>query len=276
MQYLLYHFLPFLSSPTPLSPLVPPVISHVPRRLNSQSKETSTDTAEAKDKGFKAFQLNYLAVYLLAMLSDWMQGPYVYALYKSYGFTTSQTAQLFVMGFASSGLVGTFVGALSDKYGRKKMCILFAVCYILSALTKTIPSFEVLALGRFLSGVATSLLYSAFEAWMVCEHFKRGYSSEQLSDTFSIATASNGIIAVVSGLFAEQLVNTFGFVSPFLFIILPLSILIILVLQWPENYGDASRDVYSTLNSAVQVMKNDRRIVLLGGAQAAFEGSMCT
>ena len=36
---------------------------------------------------FKAFQRNYLLVYYLAMMSDWLQGPYVYALYSSYGFS---------------------------------------------------------------------------------------------------------------------------------------------------------------------------------------------
>jgi hypothetical protein len=31
-------------------------------------------------------------------------------------------------------------------------------------------------LGRVLGGVATSLLFSAFESWLVAEHFKRGFS----------------------------------------------------------------------------------------------------
>jgi hypothetical protein len=35
---------------------------------------------------FASFQKNYLVVFLLAMFSDWLQGPYVYELYVSYGF----------------------------------------------------------------------------------------------------------------------------------------------------------------------------------------------
>ena len=31
---------------------------------------------------FSQFQSNYLIVYLLAMFSDWLQGPYVYELYE--------------------------------------------------------------------------------------------------------------------------------------------------------------------------------------------------
>lgn len=30
--------------------------------------------------------------------------------------------------------------------------------------------------GRVLGGIATSLLYSAFESWLVAEHFKHGFS----------------------------------------------------------------------------------------------------
>lgn len=44
----------------------------------------------------------YLIVYLLAALSDWLQGPYVYALYNAYGYSQHDIAILFVAGFGSS------------------------------------------------------------------------------------------------------------------------------------------------------------------------------
>ena len=47
--------------------------------------------------------------------ADWLQGPYVYALYASYGFDKSAIGQLFIAGFLSSGVFGTFVGSLADK-----------------------------------------------------------------------------------------------------------------------------------------------------------------
>jgi hypothetical protein len=48
-------------------------------------------------------------------VGDWLQGPYVYALYEKYGYTPAQIGQLFIAGFGSSMIVGTFVGALADK-----------------------------------------------------------------------------------------------------------------------------------------------------------------
>ena len=46
---------------------------------------------------------------------DWLQGPYVYALYQSYGFDRGAIGRLFIAGFGSSMLFGTVVGSLADK-----------------------------------------------------------------------------------------------------------------------------------------------------------------
>ena len=78
----------------------------------------------------------YLTVYLLAALSDWLQGPYVYALYDAYGYSQHDIAVLFVAGFGSSMVFGSFIGGMADQCGRRKFIILFAVIYALSCMTK--------------------------------------------------------------------------------------------------------------------------------------------
>jgi predicted MFS family arabinose efflux permease len=60
--------------------------------------------------------------------------------------------------------------------GRRTAGLAYAVIYSLSCVTKHSPKFHVLMVGRVLGGIATSLLYSAFESWLVAEHFKRGFS----------------------------------------------------------------------------------------------------
>jgi hypothetical protein len=37
-----------------------------------------------------SFQRSFFLVYFLALLGDWLQGPYVYKLYAYYGFKASQ------------------------------------------------------------------------------------------------------------------------------------------------------------------------------------------
>ena len=41
---------------------------------------------------FKAFQWDYLAVYWTMQFADWLQGPYIYALYGARGFTQGQVS----------------------------------------------------------------------------------------------------------------------------------------------------------------------------------------
>ncbi len=69
--------------------------------------------------------------------------------------------------------------------GRKKAALLYVVTYTLSCFTKHSPDYWVLMVGRVLGGIATSLLFSAFESWVVGEHFARGFDERWLGDTFS-------------------------------------------------------------------------------------------
>ena len=41
-----------------------------------------------------------------------------------------------------------------------------------SSFPQHVPSYYVLMCGRVMGGIATSILFSAFESWLVCEHAK--------------------------------------------------------------------------------------------------------
>jgi len=237
----------------------------------------SKTTLSSSNVRFQGFQINYLIVFLLAMFSDWLQGPYVYELYVSYGFSQSEIAELFVCGFGSSMVVGTFVGSLADTMGRKSMCIIYSVCYIAACFTKLVPNYWVLMLGRFLSGISTSLLFSVFESWMVCEHFKQGYEGIMLNDTFAYATIGNGLVAVVAGLVANIAASYFGFVAPFVVAILPLALVAVLIFStWSENYGNQQLSSLSSLWKGFELVRTDSKIAALGLSQSCFEGAMYT
>jgi MFS family permease len=233
----------------------------------------STGDSLSLNQKFKSFQRNYLIVFLLAMFSDWLQGPYVYELYVSYGFSQAQIAELFVCGFASSMIVGTFAGGLADKFGRKAMCIMYSFSYVLACCTKLVPEYWTLMLGRFLSGVSTSLLFSVFESWMVCEHFKQGFDGVMLSDTFSLATFGNGLVAVLAGLVANSAAETYGFVAPFVVAIMPLTLVaVLIILTWNENTGNQQLNMLSSLMKGFELIRKDSRVAALGLAQSCFEG----
>ncbi|URE27222.1 Major Facilitator superfamily [Musa troglodytarum] len=213
---------------------------------------------------------------------DWLQGPYVYYLYSQYGYGKGDIGRLFIAGFGSSMLFGTIVGSLADKQGRKRASVTYCITYILSCITKHSPQFKVLMLGRILGGIATSLLFSAFESWLVAEHNKRGFEPQWLSITFSKAIfLGNGLVAIIAGLFANLLTDNLGFgpVAPFDAAACFLAIGMAIILStWTENYGDPSesKNLVTQFKVAASAISSDTKIALLGAIQSLFEGSMYT
>ncbi|XP_076448468.1 molybdate-anion transporter-like [Babylonia areolata] len=225
--------------------------------------------------GFTQFQRSYMVVYLLAMAGDWMQGPHVYALYDSYGMSTHQIELLFVAGFGSSMIFGTVVGSFADRYGRRANCILYGILYSLACVTKHFANFWILMVGRLLGGMATSILYSAFESWLIFEHHKRGYESDLLGNIFSLAVLGNSLTAIVAGLVAQKFADMFGFVAPFDVSMSVLAVMVVVIIMtWPENYGDKSSDLKKSFSTAISAIRTDPKILCLGLIQSLFEGSM--
>eukprot|EP01083_Nonionella_stella_P116565 346403_1 len=232
-------------------------------------------TAQEVTTSFKSFQRHYLVVYLIMMCADWLQGPYVYALYAHYGFSEGDIGKLFSVGFATSMVFGVFIGAAADKFGRKKMCLVYAATYALGCFTKHSKSFQILLIGRFCGGVATSILFSAFESWMVHAHRSGNHNDEWLSQTFSLGSTGNGVVAIIAGVIASGLSNKFGPVAPFDFSAFLLIIgFIVIFYKWEENYGDQSSAMSETIRLALDRLKNDPRVWLLGLIQSTFEGAM--
>lgn len=247
-----------------------------------QSAEAAKTSAEGlttapivRTPEFHSFQLNYLAVYLLAIASDWLQGPYVYALYTDYGYGKKEIGQLFIAGFGSSAIFGTIVGSIADKYGRKFNVLIFVLSYAASCMTKHSRNFAVLMVGRLLAGVATSILFSAFESWLVSEHNRRNFDPTLLSDTFSKAQFGNAVVAILSGQVAGVAADVFGKVAPFDSAAVVLVITGVIVLfTWTENYGDSRQSVSAGLRSAWTMMFADEKILLVGIIQSCFEAAM--
>lgn len=252
---------------------------------------TRPKTDEQMPGSFVAFKWTYLVVWFIAVAADWLQGPYVYALYAAYGFPGNQIGQLFVAGFGASMVFGTFVGSLADSWGRKRCCILYCVLYILSCITKHWSHFWILIIGRVTGGIATSILFSCFESWMVSEHLQHhGYSSGLLGYMFTMMFFGMYCAAIVAGITAQAVVDAFpmkeiwpgsgihcgGYTGPFDLSILCLIICLFpMTMLWDENYGSSSGgSMTSSLAMAWNSMRSNWRIFSVGVLVSAFEGSM--
>jgi hypothetical protein len=174
-----------------------------------------------------------------------------------------------------------------------------------------VPIMGVLLAGRVLGGISTSLLFSAFESWMVTEHRARGgfrvtvrcYSSPAggvgvhlwinilragfeealLGKTFALGSEINGVVAVVAGLVAQVTADAFGDIGPFRAAVAITTIAAACVCSWPENFGSPAKDddnakAQSTKKSEDREMKRSGSLTAdayaLGICYSLFEGAM--
>jgi hypothetical protein len=103
---------------------------------------------------FRLFQIQYLSVYFIVMLADWLQGTNMYTLYASYGVNIGY---LFLTGFLSSAIFGTFLGIYVDTWGRRFGCILFCVLEVSFA-----PCI------RLISDRSSSISWNTSPPWRSC------------------------------------------------------------------------------------------------------------
>jgi len=241
----------------------------------------------------------YLAVWYVCVAGDWLQGPYVYALYDAYGFSRHEISQLFVAGFGSSMFFGTFVGSFADKIGRKRGCQLYCVLYIASCCTKHFANYWVLMVGRVTGGIATSLLFSGFESWLVSEACeKRRLDKDALGHIFALMWFGNSLVAILAGVLGdvavglgglqqlgETALHVGGFCSPFDLAIVVLVVgLLLISFLWEENYGGSEAsaasgeqaDLATQVKEGVQAIAGSKKLIVVMMMVACFEGSMYT
>ncbi|XP_014252549.1 molybdate-anion transporter-like [Cimex lectularius] len=239
--------------------------------------------AEPHNIHYKNLQRCYIIALYLATFADWLQGPYIYTIYKDYGYSDDSIAILYITGFASSCVFGSVVGQLADRYGRKVFCSIFTLLYSVSCLTKTSPNFNVLLIGRILGGICTSILFTTFEAWYVNEHLNfYKLPVEWLNVTFTKATFYSGLSAILAGMVAQLFVDYFalGHVSPFILAI-PFLLLSLLVIQstWKEHVALAKPrdDIFVNFFTPLRILtENDGILLYLGLVQSIFESVMYT
>lgn len=270
------------------------------RSLNANSK------AKNKPSKVKHLQVKYLAVFWLLRIADWLQGPYFYEVFSSKMFngmpvTSDMVGKIFLLGFATTGLVGPFLGQLVDTYGRKGGTLLYTLLYALSALSTRSSNMAVILAGRVAGGLGTSLLLSAPEAWLVGEHERSGMEGKWLGQTFGWAYAGDAIVAIVAGQLATLAARRAGPTGPFLLSVAFLAMGALgAIWKWDENTAqsvaqsernrflngmeqqvanttkviDKKESRQPSIKAAVKAIVEDKKILLLGAVQALFEGAM--
>lgn len=254
----------------------------------------------------RRFQIEYFSVYAFAVAADWMQvsqttcrmggadaidtcdqGPHIYAIYKyEKNLPEKLVAALYAAGFIAGAASASFAGELADRFGRRLACLIYCLAYVVTCMTMLFDSIPILFIGRVFGGVATTLLYSVFEAWLVTEYHSRGLDRSQLklSDVFGNMTTLSSVVAIASGIVGEGLVHHFegARIWPFMAGAVTATVAALLILRlWPENYGQnsdtresAGSSLAADMGKGLRKVLGDRKVWGLGLTQTFFEGTM--
>ena len=155
---------------------------------------------------FQRLRRRYNAVYALGTFGDWIQGAYLYALYREHGFEMADIGYIFVLGYFASATLGTYVASLGDEHGHRKLVMLYGVSYGIACVAMRWSNLAVLLVSRVLSGVAYSLLFSSFESWAITEADRVRVDRRYLVQLFSAATFFNAVSAVAAGIAGNAVV----------------------------------------------------------------------
>ncbi|KAJ4290978.1 hypothetical protein N0V90_010174 [Kalmusia sp. IMI 367209] len=264
--------------------------------------ETPTSSEKVEHRGredddterIRRLKWKFLPVFLLVNGADWLQGPYIYPIYKDEkGLAESMVALLFMVGFLSGGISASFAGTFADRFGRKAACLAYCVIYSWSCLTLLTDQISILFLGRILGGISGTLLYSVFESWLVAEFNKLMVDDDEgssLAGIFSMMTTLNSFVAIVAGIVAGWLVDHAGTAkAPFMASLACMSIAFVVISKtWSENYGARRGSTAETTSllvedakeepvpakSAVKLIFGDKNILTLALTSCFFEGSL--
>ena len=200
-------------------------------------------------------------------------------LKPSYGDILASINLFSYYNLSNGGLKYLFVYCVCCRYGRKKLCLSFTLVYTVSCLMKLSRNYGVLLVARLFSGFATSLLFSAFEAWYVHEHVQRhDFPTEWISVTFSKSLVWNSALAITAGIMATAVAEwmNFGPVSPFLCAIPCLMVTAVYIaLFWEENYSQEQKTSFKkACNAAVHEIITEPKIFVIGAIQSLFESVM--
>ena len=257
------------------------------RRQSATTTTSSSSSQQVKSDAVKSLQVRFLSVFWLLRCSDWLQGPYFYEVYASKVFhgvpaSLALVSRLFLTGFASTALFGPVMGRAADQYGRKKATLAFSVIYALGAWSTKSPLLWVLLAGRVLSGMGTSLLFSAPESWLVGAAQATNETQAALSETFGLAYAGDSLVAITAGQMAGWAAAQRGPTGPFE---LSTGFLtaggLLAAWLWKENKAQYSssneeggQNEKPSIGEAIKVILRDSNIISVGTVQSLFESAM--
>jgi len=259
------------------------------RQPSHEDEIPKKDDTQDSQRTLRQLKTRFLPVYLLVNGADWLQGAYIYPIYKETKKLPEEVvAALFMTGFISAAVTASFTGILADRFGRRLACLTFCIIYSLSCYSLLFNNLAVLFIGRCLGGCSATLMYTVFESWLVTEfhHALPDEPSVSLSNLFGTMTTLNSVVAIACGIISEFSIDITGTqTAPFGVSVGCLILAFVAIFQcWGENYGsiqpsaERGEGLLEQQEPPVvhfwQRILRDPKILSLSLTSGVFEGAM--
>ena len=153
------------------------------------------------------------------------------------GLSEATVALLYTAAYGSAAATAFLSGWAADRFGRRAACLAFCAIHCLASASVLSGHVGVLAAGRVAAGVGITLLWTAFESWMVAEWNARGlegggggnmpqgrktgagasWVGSNIAAMFGLMTTYNCITAITAGVLAHCVVLALGSkIDPFI------------------------------------------------------------
>ncbi|CAJ0563062.1 unnamed protein product, partial [Mesorhabditis spiculigera] len=161
----------------------------------------------------------FIPPYLIVLLAESLQAPFLYVLYHSYRFIPSQIAALHSTGLFACMIVSSLSNRLIRKYGTRSLCLLCTSTAGVACLLKFSSSFLLLFVSRLLDGISAALVTAAFQEWYAERHITRmDFPPEWIEATFAKVASGAALGAVLAGWIAQMVEGSTGVIGmPFAF-----------------------------------------------------------
>lgn len=178
-------------------------------------KMKSTEPLTITTKEFKDFQSMIMTGYTIMILGELVSIGSFYQTMILLELKLDKVTRLYVVTIISTTVFG-LLSEIIDFGSRRNKCIVSAIFFTISMLCILFSSghFDLLMLSRVIYGVASSLLHSAFDAYLVQEHSSLGFPEDWLNQTFSFLTHSMALVSCLSGVFGQTFSTLGGTYGP--------------------------------------------------------------
>ncbi|KAF0992768.1 hypothetical protein HZS_4369 [Henneguya salminicola] len=183
----------------------------------------------------------HFKVYLLALLVEWLQGPYLFRLYADYClFDEKYIAILYIIGVIVAPLVMPFIPILIEFLSPLGTTLLFTMFSFIALITKLSTSFKIHIISRILATISITNMLICIDEWYAKEIAKARFVSSDNPEKRrttkiwgNLLELSVSGMAIISGIIADCAAHWlyFGFAAPYIFAIVPLFFLVYFLIR---------------------------------------------